>query len=123
MMDAKFVIYETASGRILREFQGTEEACTVNLGLDESAVQVPADLPIYQDLYWVDPAGTILEKLDYEFSAIPLPAVVEIEGLEYQCDTQPVISFDSPGFYIVKVTPPAQYLVKEFELEYTPQIA
>ena len=70
-----------------------------------------------ESLFYVDVlTKEVLPKQDYTLDELPLPCNIMIEGVSYLVDSQPSFEFDTPGIYIVKVTPDSvQYLEKEFE--------
>lgn len=65
--------------------------------------------------------GYVKPSQDYTLSNLPLPCVVEIEGVQYPVAEQPVFTFDAPGTYLIRVDAGPKYKRKEFEFEHTDQ--
>lgn len=71
------------------------------------------------DTYFVDPSTRTAYLMgDYTLDTLPLPCVVEIDGLRYECAEQPQIAFAEPGMYTVSVDAGPRYLKKDFEVEW-----
>lgn len=111
-----FLIYNTVTGEIQRILHCTFYSLDINVG-DTEGVLLVEEMVDSEENYVDVTSKKVTPKFDFNLEALPLPCVVEIEGTAYPCTSQPVISFDSPGRYNLKVYAGVRYLEKEFTIE------
>lgn len=115
MRSASYIIYNRASGRIERLVVCPVELIEHQLSPTEAFIEGSCDdSACYVD---VETLRT-RPKRDFALSALPLPCVIRIEGVEYRCTTQPKFEFDVPGTYQIEVDAGPQFNKKVFAYAY-----
>lgn len=112
-----YLIYKVSTGEADRSLRCSADQLSYNLRPGEAAIECD----------WV-PDGTryvangqLRQCGDYQLDALPLPCTVRIEGVEYECRSQPMFEFDVPGEYQIEVDAGPRFLRKEFTYAYPPR--
>lgn len=117
-MSRAYIVYEMASGRITKIVVCPPDMIDIQLGAGEAYIEGSCD----DSAFYVDLASlSTRPKRDFALSALPLPCVVRIEGVEYRCTTQPQFEFDVPGTYQIEVDAGPRFHKKAFTYAYPPR--
>lgn len=114
-MNTSYVVYDETTGRIRAQIVCPPPMIRIQLSRTEAAIEGSASSgDSYVDLSTL----TIQPMRSFTLSDIPLPCIVTIEGVSYECDTTPAFEFDVPGTYRITIDAGAQYRKGEFEYDY-----
>lgn len=114
-MNNAYVVYEGASGRLVKTVVCSPENIDMQLGAGEAYIEGA----VTSDDFYVDTESlAVRPKRDFSLSGLPLPCVIRIEGVEYRCTAQPVFEFDVPGTYQIEVDAGPQFKTKVFSYAY-----
>jgi len=115
MKTGTYVIYDMSTGRIDRQVRCPEYLIALQLAESEGCLEGSCD----DSAFYVDLESLRTRpKRDFALSALPLPCVIRIEGVEYKCTTQPKFEFDVPGTYQIEVDAGPQFNKKVFAYAY-----
>ena len=115
MKSGSYIIYDKTNGHIQRLVICPETLIEHQLSPSEAYIEGSCDdSAFYVDLESLRPRP----KRDFALSALPLPCVIRIEGVEYKCTTRPKFEFDVPGTYQIEVDAGPQFNKKVFAYAY-----
>ena len=115
MKSGSYIIYDKATGHIARLVICPEALIEHQLSPTEAFIEGSCD----DSAFYVDLESLRSRpKRDFALSALPLPCVIRIEGVEYKCTTQPKFEFDVPGTYQIEVDAGPQFNKKVFAYAY-----
>lgn len=115
MKISSYLIYDKLTGLISRQVTCSDALIEYQPSPSEAYIEGAGDdSALYVDVE----TRQLRPKRDFALSALPLPCVIRIEGVEYRCTTQPQFEFDVPGTYQIEVDAGPQFNKKVFAYAY-----
>lgn len=114
----KFLVYDNATGHILRTGCCPDDHLGMQASAGETAIEGEADDAMHyiRDGLVTDKMAIAATLSGTTISGLPIPATVTVEGVRYDVtDGVAELSFNLPGTYQVKVEA-LHYLPKTFEI-------